>query len=254
MPTEDDLRELLRAQAAPNRLDAKQVVRASRRRRIPQQIAAGSVGALAIAGIAVFGIQTTQFGQGGQAESMSAPYVAEDSSGDGGAADSELSMKQLAAEQINRCGAPLTDTVPSATGLVLEVVDPLTATAGPGPITATVRMTNTGTEPVAGSTFGSPALTLSRDGIVLWHSNGATEALDVVVDLAPGQSIDYTTTFVAVECAAEDEDRGEFRTDLPALPPGAYDLSALFYFDSGAPRQTTELDLISGPLAPITLQ
>lgn len=249
MPTEDELRELLAAQPAPNRLDAARVVRASRRRRIPQQLAAGGIGTLAIATIAVFGIQTTQFGQGGagEAESVSAPYVADDSGG------SDASMKQLAAEQINRCQEPITPTTPSASGLELTVVSPSASPTGTEPITATVRMTNTGTAPVRGSTFGTPAITLSRDGIVVWHSNGPTDALDVVVDLAPGEWVEYEATFAPVECAPEDDALGQFRSDLPALPAGDYELSALLYFNPEAPAATTELDLVSGPRTPLTL-
>lgn len=252
MPTEDELRDLLRNQTAPNRLDAGRVVRASRRRRIPQQIAAGGVGTLAIAAIAVFGIQTTQFGQGAS-DSASAPMMSEDSQesqlGYGGDA-----VKRLPADRLNLCGAPVTDAAPSYFGLQLEVVAPAVAAAGTAPVQATVRMTNAGTETVTGTTLFGPALTLSQDGVTVWHSNGAVDSSAVLVDLAPGASMEYVTTFTPVLCGPEDDALPEFRSDLPALAPGAYELSAAIDFNSDIPTPTTELDLVTGPRSPLQLQ
>jgi hypothetical protein len=254
MPTEDELRDLLRNEIAPNRLDAKRVVSASRRRRIPQQIAAGGVGALAIAGIAVFGIQTTQFGQGGTVDTASAPYISEDGADQSQPEEGGQAIKLMAAERINLCEAPVADVVPSAFGLQLDVVAPLAAPVGTGPVEATVRMTNAGPEAVTGTTASAPVLTVSQAGIVLWHSNGPVDASAVVVDLEPGASMEYVTTFTPVRCSADDDELEQFRPDLPALPAGQYDLSAVVYFSSDAPTPTTELDLVSGPRAPVVLQ
>lgn len=254
MATEDDLRDLLRGGSAPNRLDASRVVRRSRARRIPQQIAAGGAGVLAVAGIAFFGIQTTQFGQAGG--SADAPTVAEDSQ----IRDEDLAyeggdtVKRLPADRINLCGAPVAEAIPGASALQLEVVAPATGAAGGAPLEAAVRLTNTGTERVTGTTLSAPALTLSKDGVTLWHSNGPVDTSAVLVDLEPGASLEYATTFTPVQCAPEDDALPEFRPDLPALPPGDYELSAVIDFSSDAPTETTELELVMGPRAPLRLE
>ena len=63
MPSEDDLRDLFASASAPHAphaIDAQRVIARSRRRRLPRQLAAGTVGVLAIAGISVVGSQSTQ--------------------------------------------------------------------------------------------------------------------------------------------------------------------------------------------------
>ncbi len=253
MPTEDELRDLLGRQEAPNHLDPKRIVRSSRARRIPQQIAAGGAGVLAVAGITVLGIQVIPFGQlsGGSPTVAEQSQEADDSTEFSQGGDA---VKRLPADRINLCGAIVSEPFPSFAPLQLDVIAPASAPAGGDPVAATVRMTNIGIEPVTGTSPSAPAVTLSQDGVTLWHSNGPVDASAVVVDLDPGESMDFAASFIPVRCAPEDDALEQFRPDLPALPAGAYDLSAVIDFTSDVPTPTTEIDLIMGPRAPLVLE
>lgn len=249
MPTENDLRDMFANSSAPNALDAKRIIARSRARRLPRQLAAGAVGALAIAGISVLAVQVTQVQSpvtmtAGEAYDQSAPAPEVDA------------MKRAPADKINLCAGTLSEVAPSQYGLRLDVTFPDTAATGVEPITGTVRLTNTSGREVIGYTPATPAITLSQDGVVLWHSNGPMILSLVAVDLAPGASLEYPASFTPVRCAAEDDLGDTFRADLPAVEPGSYQLSALIDFtaDPAMQQQTTELDLVSGPLSTITLE
>jgi hypothetical protein len=54
-----------------------------------------------------------------------------------------------------------------------------------------------------------------------------------------------------------DDEAESFRADLPAVPAGVYDVSAAIDFQpdaSMAQQGTPGVDLVTGPLEPITLQ
>ncbi|CAN5139850.1 hypothetical protein BH09ACT5_BH09ACT5_04460 [soil metagenome] len=248
MPSEKDLRDLFAGAEAPNTLDSGRVIARSRARRLPKQVAAGSDGALAVVGLVVLGVQVTQLPRpvttAGEVLDSSAP------------APEIATMKRAPAEKVNLCAGTLAETAPSQYGLQLDVVFPATAPSGAGPVTGTVRLTNTSDREVVGTTPSAPAVTLSRDGVVLWHTNGAADLSAVVVDLAPGASLEYQAAFTPVRCDVEDDLADAFRADLPALDPGAYELSALIDFTAGASMEqlTPELDLVGGPRSTITLE
>jgi hypothetical protein len=143
---------------------------------------------------------------------------------------------------------------PSQFGLVLDVVFPAAVPAASGRIDGLVIMTNTSSEQVTGSTFTTPAVTLSQDGIVVWHTNGATDANATAVDLAPGASLQYAASFDPVRCSPEDDALEAFPADLPLAGAGSYELSAAIDFSPDVPTATTELDLVTGPRTPITLE
>jgi len=103
---------------------------------------------------------------------------------------------------------------------------------------------------VTGSLSPFPALTFSRDGIVLWHSNGAVPSLAQEIDLAPGASTSFTSSFEPVICGAADDAGTGFRTELPAAGPGHYRLSAALDF---TPSSGSAAVLVSGPTSPVTL-
>jgi hypothetical protein len=250
MATEDDLRDLFASSHAPHRLDAKRVVAKSRARRLPKQIAVGAISTLAVAGIVVVSLPALLPQQ---------PAISTLSEGSGAAAPSAQAFdgaKRAPAEKTNLCAGPLADPAPSFYGLRLDVAFPASAPVGADPIQGTVRLTNTGAETVTGSTAASPAITLSQGGVVLWHSNGPASDLAVTVDLAPGQSMEYLASFTPVRCDVQDDQSESFRDDLPAVPAGGYDLSAAIDFlpDASMAQQSTPgLDLVAGPLSPITL-
>ena len=116
-------------------------------------------------------------------------------------------------------------------------------------------LTNTGAQRVVGSLSPFPALTLSRNGIVLWHSNGPAPSLAQQIDLAPGATATFESTFDPVICGVEDDNRESFRSALPSAAPGSYQLSAALDFSpastDAAGRDTTVL--VTGPTSPVTL-
>ncbi len=253
MPTENDLRDAFAQADAPNTLDARRIVARSRARRLPRQLAAGSVGALALAGVVVLGVQITQLSS--PAVSTAGGSAAYDTSESAPAPDADTMIKRAPADKINLCAGPLTELAPSQYGLQLDVTFAASAPAASDVVTGTVQLTNTSGREVLGYTPTSPAMTLSQDGVVLWHSNGITNYALMSVDLAPGASLEYQASFVPARCSVEDDMRDAFREDLPALEPGSYRLSALIDFtaDPSMGQETPELDLVSGPLATITL-
>ena len=250
MPTESDLRELLGSTTAPHNLNAQAIIRRSKARRLPRQIGAGGVLTLAVAGIGVSGIQLAM--PPGLTATMS-----DESSAQSPEIITDQSLKRAPADKLNLCSGTLAEVAPSQTGLVLTPNFPAEALASSGTVSGVVTLTNTGSVAVSGITAASPAITLSQNGIVLWHSNGPMIMLAVVVDLVPSESMDYTATFTAVRCEVEDDSAQGFRADLPALSAGDYQLSAAMDFTPDVPANDSQmlgLDLVVGPLSTITLR
>ena len=257
MPSEQDLRDMFAASDGPqNSLDPDRIIARSRGRRRPLQIAAGAVGALAVVGIIAVAVQTAQF-------SSRATMTSQGTSDSGSTTeqaplpgDVESTLKRAPADRLNLCTGTLTEVAPSFYGLRLDVSFPTQAPAGTDPVNGTVRLTNTSATRVTGSTGPTPAITLSQDGVVLWHSNGPTIRSLAVVDLEPGESMEYPASFTAVGCEVDDDLGPSFRDNLPAVPAGVYDLSAAIDFtaDTLMPQpEIPELDLVSGPLSPVTI-
>ena len=252
VPSEDDLRKLLTSAEAPGSVDANRVIARSRARRLPRQLVAGAAGALAIAGIGVLAVQVSQITLVQPTSLMSEPNadapIASDEAGSSGA-ESEA-IKRAPAEKINLCGGTLAQVAPCESGLQLDVVFPDQAPAG-AVVEGAVRLTNLGTATVRGSTAASAAITVSQGGLVLWHSNGPMIMSAALVDLAPGESMEYPASFEPVRCEVDDDSAESFRDDLPALPPGGYQLSAAIDF---SPADGSSLDLVTGPLGGIALR
>ena len=253
MASENDLRDRFASTDAPaHQLDPKKIIARTRARRLPRQIAAGATGALVLAGVTVLAVQVTQVDQpvtmtAGEAFDSSAPAPE--------LAPDVQANKRAPADRINLCTGTLAEVAPSQYGLQLDVTAPAAASVGTAPVPVTVRLTNTSDREVIGLTPSSPAITLSQAGTVLWHSNGPTDLLLVSVDLVPGASVDYQASMTPVRCGVEDDVAGAFRTDLPALEAGTYELSALMDFtaDPSMEQQISELDLVSGPVSTVRL-
>ena len=156
-------------------------------------------------------------------------------------------IKRAPADRLNLCTGTLAEVAPSVSGLVLSVSFP-DAAAGSDSVTGTVTMTNAGTATVTGYTAASPAITLSQDSVVLWHSNGPMIELARDVALAPGESIEYSAAFSPVVCDIEDDTTESFRSGLPAAPRGQYQVSAAIDL-----MGDFEADLVTGPAQTITL-
>jgi len=233
MATEPNLRDLFRAPDAPagRSIDVQSVIRRSKRRRLPAQVGIGGAFTLAIGGIGIVGLNGLGGSQTATDSAVSttaeqAPAQSDDSvmgmmEGD----DPTAGIKRAPADRINLCGGPLAEVAPSPSGLVLTVDFP-DAPVGAAPVEGTVTLTNTGTEPILGYSPPAPAITLSQNGIVLWHSNGPTIQMLQDVALAPGESLDYAASFTPVVCTVEDDTAEAFRDDLPPVAAGEYQVSA----------------------------
>ncbi len=264
MYTEDDLRTML-ANDAPSpsgTIDTALVIRRSGRRRHARRAVVGGATTLAVLGIgaaAVAGVRNL----GGTSSSTSvatghSPTTSDTkSSVEGGSAaggQPQAGIKRAPAEKLNLCGGPVADVAANAAGLVLTAQFAATAEAASTSIAGTVTLTNTGSERIVGTTAASPAITLSRDGVTIWHSNGPTIAMVAVVDLAPGASMAYPATFSPVVCSVEDDSAASFREGLPQATPGVYALSAAIDLSRTSPDGTfLSNDLVTGPLSAITL-
>ncbi|MBK4347467.1 hypothetical protein [Lacisediminihabitans changchengi] len=256
MLSESDLRGMLHGEPSGTtpRIDLGAVMRRSARRHHGQQVAVGALSTLAVVGIGAAGVAgirsfpTPATSSGSAASSAdNAPHSESAAPFSGG--------KRAPADRINLCGGPLADVAPAASGLVLAVDFPATASASAPSITGQVTMTNTGTERLIGTTAASPAITLSQNGTVLWHSNGATVMMVAAVDLAPGASMSYPATFTPVRCSVDDDLAEAFPADLPSVGAGSYGVSAAIDFGrTDAAGTFLSNDLVTGPVAPITLQ
>jgi len=269
MPSESDLRDRFHDGTQPRgEIDVDAVLRRARARRRPRVVLAGAATALAVTAVVVplsisgFGSPATDLvagAGGGSAAEDSAPQVAGPSDQTFASGDD---IKRAPADKINLCEAPLAEVAPAASGLVLSV-DPLSAHAGGHAIPVTVTLTNEGPAHVSATTGGAPALTLSHDGITLWHSNGPVDMIGIVVDLDPGESLRYETTFEPVRCSVDDDLLESFRPDLPAVEPGRYQLSAAIDAmpaegagdtdDAGTSELELGVELVTGPPTTITL-
>ena len=246
MASEPNLRHLFDAPQPTSVIDVASVVRRSRARRLPKVLGVTGVSVLAIGGLVFGGVQVLGLPAAsniaGSAPAADSPMMSE--AGDSAFSDD---TKRAAAEYLNLCAAPLAEVAPSPTGLMLSVSFP-DASAGSSVVEGTVTMTNTGTETLVGYTAAAPAITLSQDSVVLWHSNGPTTQEAREVTLAPGASMDYAASFSPVVCAAEDDSRESFRTDLPVAPAGEYQVSAAIEF-----MGEFDAELITGPASTVSL-
>ena len=261
MSTESELRRLLGEGGPSNQrgIDLAQVIRRSARRRITQHVAIGGATTLAVAGIGVasvtgvrwLGAQSSSLSSGaGSSSALESPRESSNgrSNGDG------ATIKRAPADKINLCGEALAPVAPNQSGLLLTA-DFASAAASADRVWGTVTLTNNGTERIVGSTLAYPAITLSRDGITLWHSNGGMIDLAARVDLAPGASRTYKAYLVPVTCGVEDDLGVSFRTDLPHVTPGAYQVSAAIDLShQNADGSFAGDELVTGPVSGVTLR
>lgn len=160
----------------------------------------------------------------------------------------EGGIQRAPAEKINLCTGAVAEPVASATGLELTVDFP-DAAVGTRSVTGTVTLTNNGSEAVSGTTANRPAITVSQNGTVLWHTNGGIDPVATTVALAPGESLEYEGAFSPVLCGVNDDLAPQFNDKLPPLPSGEYDVSAAIdlTYDGG-------VDLVTGPSETVTLR
>jgi hypothetical protein len=252
MPSDSDLRRRFQEGTQPRgEIDVDAVLRRARARRRPRVVLAASGSVLAIAAIAVPAVIVTGLpGTGAGDQVMSAGDAAAPESAGGAGGASETQLTDPAAKIIALCGAEIAQPAPAANGLSVSV-DPVTAAPGQRGIPVTVTLTNGGTSSIFGSTAAAPVLTLSRDGVTVWHSAAPTDGAARVVDLGPGESMTYQTTFDAVICGPDEDADLASPTALPPAPSGTYRLWAMIDLthDDGS-----AVDLVSGPAVAVTLR
>lgn len=227
-------------------IDVSSVIRRSRARRAPRLLGAGAVAVLAIGGLAYGGFSGLS-GLGGVS-------TASDSGGAAPMEDSDSELWSTADDSnaakittVGFCGSPTTPLAVIETGLELSVDFPAVAKVGAASVGGVATLTNTGQEPVVGSTFAAPMITLSRDDTVVWHSFPNRKPLPL--DLDPGESIAFEASFSPAVCGPEDDLNGAMRDELPAVPAGDYEVFAETDVYSAA--GTT---LVRGPSQAITLE
>ncbi|GAA3740568.1 hypothetical protein GCM10022239_15330 [Leifsonia bigeumensis] len=260
MPTESELRDALRAapdaaaRTGAEPLDAASVIRKARAHRRPKQFVLGSATLLAVVGIGYTGVTAIPWPQSvlmSASDSGAAPETAIDDFTAGGSHPMAPDPSRESAALSNRCGTPLIETGPSASGLVLTTDFPEEGPANGLPVEGTVTLTNTGTQRVTGTTDAQPTIVISHNGVTVWHSNGAVRSIGILVDLAPGESMDYPTSLTPVECTMEDESGLSFPSDLPPLSTGVYQVSARI--DLALDASDAPAELVGGPSQDITL-
>lgn len=238
MPTDAELRTLFHDAAAPRAsLDAAAIIRRSKRRRLPQQLGAGSVLTLAVAGIGVASINGLQ---------ALAPMGASETMADAPAGVSEGAPVPWAgadSAQSERTTSCVTDAVSDPdlqAGLTVTPGFPATAASGQT-VAGVLTLTNTGTEPVGGIATAL-TVTLSRGSEVLVHLDHSPAERKVA--LAIGESVTLDFWFNAVECAEPGDAIGA------PLEPGDYTVSATLQL---LPYEGPAV-LVGGPASVISLR
>lgn len=281
MSGHDEVERALRADAAsltpPSvALDASAAARGARRRRLPVQAAVGTLsvlavvgfGGLAVSALPQFGADLSSTDAGGESPAeapeigplASPETTAPDSDrggeldGDEGGASEEGAQGRdpdgETAWSVFACGDPLPPVGHGAQlGLALEVL-PFEVSAVDGDrLPVTLTLTNTSSERITGTSAMWPHVALARQGTVVWHTAGAMELIGATIDLAPGESMRYETHLDLVVCEGPAGDN-PFPDDLPAAPPGTYEVVAALDIAVHEPTEVSSgTELVISPRA-----
>jgi hypothetical protein len=192
MSDKPNLRDLFAESDAPtHRLDARRVIVASRRRRLPRQVAAAGIGVLAIAGIGVLTVQTIAI----QPPTSTVSLESQDQSAPEGSTLGGTG-------KLIACSAVEPSTVPAAPGLELELTFPPTASTADATVNGVARVANTGPTAVTITPEAGPIVSLSRDGEVLWRGD-ATGTVGSPVTLNAGEATEVPVAFVPTDCGGD---------------------------------------------------
>jgi hypothetical protein len=271
MADESELRRMLEREASASpapELDTAGLVRRTRARRLPRQLAAGGVVTLAVVGLGVGTVtgvrmlnplsELSSAGSGAESSDTEAtdegvgtlsepsPELESEEDSGGGAAGGAIELAP--AYKINLCGGVL--SVPPedvVSGVSVEVEFPQTADLS-STVQGSVEITNDTGEPLRGVMSDIAATTLSQDDVVLWHTPRMERTLPV--DLAPGESTTLDASFEPVVCSVEDDGREDFPADLPPVDAGQYDVSVAFDIER---EDGVVLQVVSGT-EPISLR
>ncbi|MEX1079313.1 MAG: hypothetical protein WED09_09430 [Homoserinimonas sp.] len=240
MPTDAELRTLFRDAPTPaSSIDAAAIIRRSKRRRLPQQVGAGSVLTLAVAGIGVASFNGLQ----GLTPSMTAADAPVGVAESGPFSESDEADGSMAEQRSSCDSAALGETgleaeVPA--GLDLSSHFPTIASTGEA-VAATLTLTNTSAEPMNGVVL-EQMVVLARGGSLLSHRDQS--AAQVPLNLAPGESMTLDFSFDAVDCDGNGRETGA------PLMRGEYDARAVLQLrlDDGP------VTLLRGPVSVIMVR
>lgn len=199
MPTESELRALLRGDGAPGALDTDDIIRRARARRRPKQLAAGALGGLAALALVVPVVLSL---------GPSGPGSVSDSSGGAAApahsenADDATMLREGASDSdpFLGCGAPAEQD-----GAVLEGLELTLGQPAPGSAIVLTLM-NGSAGAVHGELAGAPLVTVSDGERPLgWSSAAVTgeSASPEGIALAPGEQRNFEVPLEIVPCADE---------------------------------------------------
>ncbi len=238
MTPHDDLAARLTEEAeraAPHTpFDVDSLVRRSRVRRRPALLGAGVLATVVIVGIgglgvgALSGLVPNDLTAADSASLAEEPAMEQGGAGDTGGGTMADGDSALAPDWLqNRCGSsPLTPADVPDIGLRLEVDFPAVAPTGTGVISGTVRITNTGEEPVSALISATPAITLASQGVTVWHTSVRSDRGAEAIALDPGDSRSFEAELRPLACTTDDEGRA-VDAELDPLRPGDYAVSAI---------------------------
>ena len=255
MTPHDDLAARLAEEAeraAPRAaIDFDSVVRRSRARRRPAVLGAGVLAAVVIVGVgglgvgALGGLVPNDLTAADSASTTEESAVEEGSAGGSAMADEEAMVAPD--EWHSRCGMP--PAFPAGfpdLGLRLEVDFPSEAPAGTDVIAGSVRITNTGEEPVSGLVSATPAMTLTAQGVTVAHTPAQSDSDPEAIALDPGESRSFDAELRPLACTTDDEGRAVDAV-LDPLSPGDYTVVAVVGISLGD-DPSTRAPLVSEPV------
>jgi hypothetical protein len=211
-PNDAELHRLFRESKVPSStIDAAAIIRRSKRRRLPQQIGAGSALTLAVAGIGIASINGIRLPSMVGTVETTADTLSGESSG---AAESAAPWSTEA----TGCETPVPAAESSRSALRVAVDFP-DGRAGE-PIVGSVLLTNTSADQFNGW-VSAPIVHVMRDGVAVAH-NDANPSSAMRIELAPGESRSLVASVDTVQCG--------HGSDLvragAALAPGEYEVVA----------------------------
>ena len=215
MADEPTLRHLFGEPPPPTAIDVSSVIRRSRARRAPRILGTGALAVLAATTIAYAGFAGLAGFNGATSSDAGGAAPMAESGVAGEEKDYSSQSLSSAVSDLYRCGEPVFDIPQNELGLVLSVDFPSPVDVAASSIDGIVTVTNAGSDPVVVVASSAPALALTADDEVVWRgdSGPSTQSLD----LAPGESFAYDTSFSPVACGP-----GE----VSSLSAGAYELHA----------------------------
>ena len=203
-------------------IDTSAVISRSKSRRRPRQLAVGAVSLLAAASLVFAGVNTFPLVSD---VNTAAGTLADDSTSsreESGVTDGSSSFLMPDEDATaDVCGSTIPAAAASPYGLTLELELPAKVVAS-GSAYGTVRLTNSSTSAVIGSTASVPDVNLLRDSMVISHSPDAQILSVIPVNLQPGQSIEFPVAFDILDCTTIDTGG--------MLEPGTYAVNTALAF------------------------